>query len=48
LDDLPINQSWRWDSNPHPAAYETAATSIELHQQKRAMGLEPSSFSLED
>ena len=30
LDDLPIsnNQSRRWESNPHPAAYETAARAI--------------------
>jgi len=51
LDDLPIsnNQSRRWESNPHPAAYETAAASFELQRriQERVMGLEPTIFSLE-
>ena len=52
LDDLPIsnNQSRRWESNPHPAAYETAATAFKLRRRmrKRVMGLEPILSSLED
>lgn len=43
-------KSRRWESNPHPAAYETAAASFELQRriQKRVMGLEPTLSSLED
>lgn len=50
LDDLPIFKSRRWESNPHPAAYETAAASFELRRrvQKRAVGIEPTTSSLED
>ena len=48
--------SWRWDSNPQPADYKSAALPIELHQQngptgeKRKvatrMGLEPMTSSV--
>ncbi len=31
--DIPIMWSWRWDSNPQPADYKSAALPIELRQR---------------
>ena len=33
LGNLPMIWSWRWDLNPQPADYKSAALPIELHQQ---------------
>ena len=49
--------SWRWDSNPQPADYKSAALPIELRQRERVLsnpegkmatrkGLEPSTSSV--
>ena len=47
--------SWRWDLNPQPADYKSAALPIELHQQTAQpagknvatrMGLEPMTSSV--
>jgi hypothetical protein len=34
IDSLSILWSWRWDSNPRPADYKSAALPTELHQQR--------------
>ena len=40
--------SWRWDSNPQPADYKSAALPVELRQQNLAFKSNIISFSYQE